>query len=680
MRLIVSFLFIVGFTFGLIAQTRVPKPVVKHPQDSEAFIKMLDETFMDYFGSISKDKNVDSIIRQLELDEDDIGEVNDDIYCQRLEKINALSPFQLDCNDITLGMIRFFVKNRRGFAKIVLGRSKLYFDLYETMLSKHDMPIELKYLSVIESGLRPQVKSPAGALGLWQFMYGTGKMYGLVENSYIDERMDPYKSTEAACLFLKKLYGIYGDWNLALAAYNAGPGNVNKAIRRSGGKRTYWEVRPFLPRETQGYVPNFIAATYLLHYYAEHNIKPAPAKTHYFQLDSICLSKAVHMATIDQLVGWPMDEIASVNPVYKLKIIPSTNPKQCIYGPMNYIGKLVSLEDSLYALEQRIYAPKPRVVESVDTNTVTPVVQDSLQSKLELKEEVPVKQTITWHKVKRGETLTSISQKYAVALEDLRKWNYLRSYHAPLGRNLKIINGVINTTTESVVTAQVVNQQAKAPEKNEIAWHRVARGETLNSIALQYGVAIEDLRKWNYLRGYTAQIGRNLKIINPKQNVPSNTVSTDTLSSLLTTKSAVKNNSKTVSVPANEKPVVFDSIVTIYHTVQRNESIGLIAAKYDVLPEDIKKWNNLTTNWIGVSQKLKIQVNVKLIQPELTKEMISKTKQEKEVPKKKFYSVKPGDLFNRIADNHGISPDKLRELNPKIDPNTIRVGELIRVK
>lgn len=683
MRFIVSFLFFVGFTFGIIAQTRIPKPVVKHPQDSEAFIKMLDETFMDYFGSISKDKNVDSIIRSLELEDDDIGEVSEDVYCQRLEKINALSPFQLDCNDITLGMIRFFVKNRRGFAKIVLGRSKLYFDLYETMLAKHDMPIELKYLSVIESGLRPQVKSPAGALGLWQFMYGTGKMYGLVENSYIDERMDPYKSTEAACLFLKKLYGIYGDWNLALAAYNAGPGNVNKAIRRSGGKRTYWEVRPFLPRETQGYVPNFIAATYLLYYFAEHNIKPAPAKTHYFQLDSICLSKVVHMATIDQLVGWPIDEISAVNPVYKLKIIPNTNPKQCIYGPMNYIGKLVSLEDSLYTLEQQLYAPKPKVIESVvDTTSTTPLAQDSLQTNTVNTDEKTVKQTVTWHKVRRGETLTSISQKYTVNIEDLRKWNYLRSYNAPLGRNLKIINGVIGSTTESVVTAQVINQQVKTPDKNEIAWHKVVRGETLNSIAVQYGVTIEDIRKWNYLRGYTAQIGRNLKIINPKKDLNAITQTSDSINNVYSEQSSskLKTTTKTVISTPIEKPLVLDSIVTIYHTVQRNESIGLIAAKYDVLPEDIKKWNNLSTNWIGVSQKLKILINVKLIQPELTKEVLTKQVPEKVLPKKKYYSVKPGDLFNRIADKNGISPEKLRELNPKINPNSIRVGELIRVK
>jgi membrane-bound lytic murein transglycosylase D len=621
--------------FGTYAQTRQPKPAAKHPMDSEAFMKMLDETLMTYYGEMATDSNADSIIRMLD-DEEDKGEVSDDVYCQRLEKINAISPFQLDCNEITLGMIRFFVKNRRGFAKIVLGRSKLYFDMYEAILAKHDMPIELKYLSVIESGLRPQVKSPAGALGLWQFMYGTGKMYGLVENSYVDERMDPIKATEAACKFLKKLYGIYGDWNLALAAYNAGPGNVNKAIRRSGGKRTYWEVRPYLPRETQGYVPNFIAAAYLLTYHVEHNIKPAPHKVHFYQLDTVCLSKGVHMSTIEQLVQWPLEEIAQLNPVYKTKYIPGTDPKQCIVGPINQIGKIVSFGDSLYALEKSIFAPKPKPVETLDTTSLN--VSDSTQKTITTT--VIEKPVIVWHKVRRGENLTSIAEKYYVSVEDIRKWNYLRSYTAPLGRNLKIIKGkppitpIQPTQPEQVIT------------------------EKTNSLS------IEEM---------------DSGILTPK-NTPSKTP---------TDKSVVQKPVKPTT-PANstttqpEAPVVFDSVVTIYHTVQRNESIGLIAQKYNVTPEDIKKWNNMNSNWVGVAQQLKILVNVKLMQPELAgKQTPVKTAPKPVVPPKpvkRFYTVKPGDNLSRIADSHGLTIDQLKEFNPKIDPNSIRVGEIIRVK
>ena len=618
--------------FGTYAQTRQPKPTEKHPMDSEAFMKMLDETLMTYFSEMATDSNADSIIKMLD-DEEDKGEVSDDIYCQRLEKINAISPFHLDCNDITLGMIRFFVKNRRGFAKIVLGRSKLYFDLYEATLAKHDMPIELKYLSVIESGLRPQVKSPAGALGLWQFMYGTGKMYGLVENSYIDERMDPVKATEAACKFLKKLHGIYGDWNLALAAYNAGPGNVNKAIRRSGGKRTYWEVRPYLPRETQGYVPNFIAATYLLTYFSEHNIKPAKNKVHFYQLDTVCLTKGVHMSTIEQLIQWPLDEIAQLNPIYKTKYIPGTDPKQCITGPINQIGKIVSFGDSLFELEKSIFSPKPKPVETLDTTSLNDTLSKTTA------QTVTEKPVVIWHKVKRGETLNSISEKYYVTVDDIRKWNYLRSYTAPLGRNLKVIKGKAPIVSEEPV--QVITEKTNS-------------------------LSIEEM---------------DSGILTPK-NVPSKTP---------TNKSTIQKqiNQTEKSNPIETKkssntPLVFDSIVTIYHTVQRNESVGLISQKYNVSIDDIKKWNNMSSNWVGVSQQLKILVNVKLMQPELAE----KKQPEKSIPKtitppkpiKKFYSVKPGDNLSKIADNYGITMEQMKELNPKIDPNSIRVGEIIRVK
>jgi len=617
--------------FGSYAQTRQLKPVEKHETDSEAFIKMLDETLMTYFNEMATDSNTDSIIRMLD-DEEDKGEVSDEVYCQRLEKINAISPFHLDCNDITLGMIRFFVKNRRGFAKIVLGRSKLYFDMYEATLAKHDMPIELKYLSVIESGLRPQVKSPAGALGLWQFMYGTGKMYGLIENSYIDERMDPVKATEAACKFLKKLHGIYGDWNLALAAYNAGPGNVNKAIRRSGGKRTYWEVRPYLPRETQGYVPNFIAAAYLLTYHVEHNIKPAKHKVHFYQLDTMCLSKGVHMSTIDQLVQWPLEEIAQLNPVYKTKYIPGTDPKQCITGPINQIGKIVSYGDSLYELEKSIYTPKPKVVETLDTTTL---INDSI-TKTTNTNVISEKPVVVWHKVKRGETLTSIAEKYYVTVEDIRKWNYLRSYTAPLGRNLKVIKGkapIIQKEPEQVLT------------------------EKTNSLS------IEEM---------------DSGILTPK-NTPSKAPTDKSI-----VQKPLKQVPSPISKPEIEKTVVFDSVVTIYHTVQRNESVGIIAQKYNVTPEDIKKWNNMSSNWIGIAQQLKILVNVKLMQPELAGKQATLKPVSKPVvtpkPIKKFYTVKPGDNLSRIADTYGLTMDQMKELNPKIDPNSIRVGEIIRVK
>ena len=650
-----------GFSIVLKAQ-RQPKPSVKSSFDSDVFIEMLDNTLIDYYNQFAKDSNYDSIINSLEFEENEIGEVSDSVYCQRLEKLNNLTPFHLDCNDITLGMIRFFVKNRRGFTKIVLGRSKLYFDLYEATLAKYDMPIELKYLSVIESGLRPQVKSPAGALGLWQFMYGTGKNYGLIENSYVDERMDPVKSTEAACKFLKKLFGIYNDWNLALAAYNAGPGNVNKAIRRSGGKRTYWEVRPFLPRETQGYVPNFIAATYLMSYHAQHNIIPAPNKHHFYQLDTICLSKGIHMSTIEKLTGWNESEIATLNPIYKTKYVPQTEPKQCITGPIKEIGKLVSVVDSLYSLEKSIYSPKPKPVTlpSVDSlsNVSDTIVIPALISQDTAVKSVPKqikKSSIVWHKVKRGETLILIASIYNVEVDQIKKWNYLRSNVAPKGRWLKIIQ------------SEEDNLSVKGNESNSLS--RVNNSNNLKMIKSNTQDSIDNSNNKNNSKTKSLKVERK------------NSIDTNEILALKINaknqkiKSSESNNKKTNSL-------VLDTSVTIYHTVLRGEILSTIATKYNVSVNEISLWNNLKSFTLFVGQKLKIVSKVQLPALEFNSSTNQNTIKSKQFlpPVKKYYTIKPGDMFNRLAESHGLTPQQLHDLNPGIDPNTIRVGQILRVK
>ncbi len=577
---------------SLNSQTRTPKPAVKDSISSEAFMRVIDETLNAYYADFANQSNFDSIINALEYEPNTIPQVSDEVYCQRLEKMNEMTPFHLDCNSISLSTIRFFASNRRSFAKVVLGRSALYFDMYEEALAKYDLPIELKYLSVIESGLRPQVKSPAGALGLWQFMYGTGKMYGLTENSYIDERMDPVKETDAACRYLKKLFGIYGDWNLALAAYNAGPGNINKAIRRSGGKRTYWEVRPFLPRETQGYVPNFIAAAYLLTYHAEHNIEPAPAKIHYYQLDTMCLTKGVHMSTIASLIDWTVEDIKTVNPIYKAQYIPFTQPNQCISGPLTKIGKLVSLEDSLYKLENSLYGSSGKLTplpvnNLIDSNEVVAVTQPAIS---------PNTKEFVYHKVKSGETLSSIARKYNVTNSQITKLNKLRSAYVKRGQTLKIPQKSASTTVTPPVIAPPIKK--------------------------------------------------------------------DTLVTMGT--------------------IYYDSTVTTIHIVQRNESLTVIAGKYNTTVEKIKELNGLKDNWLNIGQKLKVNTVIKLSKPGMVKQEIVEPEAPKPVvPKpqvKKYYTVKSGDMFGRIADKHGLTPAQLQKLNPGIKPDKINVGQEIRVK
>ena len=220
-------LLVFGFLLATI-EVNAQKPPMKDTLNPDPFLNTVAQSLQYFYADYAGSTVSDSIIRALNYEPESLPEFSEEVYCQRLTEMNNRSPFGFDCNSITLNSIQFFVKNRRSFVKIVLGRSALYFDLFEEKLSEYGLPLELKYLACIESGLRPQVKSRAGALGLWQFMYRTGLYYGLEETSYLDERMDPIKATDAACRFLKKLYGIYGDWNLALAAYNAGPGTINR--------------------------------------------------------------------------------------------------------------------------------------------------------------------------------------------------------------------------------------------------------------------------------------------------------------------------------------------------------------------------------------------------------------------------------------------------------------------
>lgn len=520
---------------------------VKDTLSGNAFIRMVDQSLSMYINEyLSKSGSADSILAALDYEPREIPQFSTDVICKRLEKMNTTSDFGFDCNEVSLAMIRFFAANRRNFIKVVLGRSALYFDLFEEKLNDYGLPKELRFLSVIESGLRPQVKSRAGALGLWQFMYGTGKMYGLVENSYLDERMDPAKATDAACRYLKKLNEIYGDWNLALAAYNAGPGNVNKAIRRSGGKRTYWEVRPFLPRETQGYVPNFIAASYLITYAKEHNLNPIDVKTHYYQLDTMCLKRGVHMTTIERLVDWPITSIRELNPVYKTAYIPPTYPPQCISGPLDKIGLLVSVEEQLYSTEYANYGNGDRVIttaEPIETSEqADPINASSEETIVEEPQivyvEVPKTKEITtvkytYHRVKSGESLGKIAAQYSVSIQDIMEWNQLNDTRVNSGQMLKIQSNITTTidnpeyvepsltqmqkpiqntaqqqvqqtvSNESVEDESVVESitEQKEVKRKETAqrkkYHTIRRGETFSTIADKYGLTMRELKRMN---------------------------------------------------------------------------------------------------------------------------------------------------------------------------------------
>lgn len=500
---ILNFLFLFVCIAPLVGQK---SPHLIRPSDTlhkDPFINTVEQSLRLFLAEYTLRNEYDSVVRTLNYEPNQVPQFTDEQYCEHLRKLNETTPFKFDCNQVTLSTIKYFVRSRRSFTGIILGRSNLYFDLFEEKLAEYGLPLELKYLPVIESGLRPQVKSRAGALGLWQFMYRTGLYFGLKENSYIDERMDPTLATDAACRYLKQLYGIYGEWNLALAAYNAGPGNVNHAIRRSGNKTTYWEVRPFLPAETQAYVPNFIAAAYILTYHAEHNILPLEPKTHYAQLDTMCLSSGVHMATISKLVNWPVEEIKALNPVYKTTYIPKTTPGQCITGPLEKIGLMVSLEDSLFQMERKMYSgtaqttpTKPILAPPVVTDTLT--TTDSLGVVLPASVESSV-----YHKVKAGETMASIATKYKVTTQQLMEWNALRTSNIYVGQRLKVKVGEPKSVVEEKVT----------PPEPVKKYYSVRSGDTFARIADRHGLTQTQLSRLNPgLNINKLRIGQQIRI------------------------------------------------------------------------------------------------------------------------------------------------------------------------
>jgi membrane-bound lytic murein transglycosylase D len=480
--------------------------------DPDPFVNTVQQSLNLFYADYANSQKYDSIISALNYSPGQIPTFSDSMICERLSKMNELTPFHLDCNAATLSTIKFFAAQRRGFIRVALGRSALYFDLFEEKLTEYGLPLELRYLSVIESGLRPQVKSRAGALGLWQFMYKTGLYFGLDENSYIDERMDPEKATDAACRYLKQLYGIYGDWNLALAAYNAGPGNVNHAIRKSGGKTTYWEVRPFLPKETQGYVPNFIAAAYMMTYHAEYNIIPMEAKIHNAQLDTMCLKSGVHMQTIAKLTDWELTEIQSLNPVYKTTYIPKMTPARCVTGPLEKIGLLVSFEDSLYALEEAIYYPKPVVVPppttpqdstsqanpNPDSTIIITSITDTLTNR------TPGTNNLLYHKVKTGENLRQIALRYNVSIEQLMEWNGLRTTNIYVGQKLSIY---------SSQTAAPVNPAPTPPPAPAKKYYTVRSGDTFGKIAQRNNLTQAQLQRLNPgVKVNSISVGQRIRI------------------------------------------------------------------------------------------------------------------------------------------------------------------------
>lgn len=349
-----------------------------------------------------------------------ITELPDSIYKQRLQAL----PFVIEVpyNEVVRRYVLRYVKHSPRQLAALQRKAEYYFPIFEDILAKHDLPYELCYMPVIESALNPQARSHMGATGLWQFMPATGKKYGLEINSLVDERMDPIRSTEAACLFLKNLYGIFQDWNLVIAAYNCGPGNVNKAIHRAGGKRDFWSIYPFLPSETRGYLPIFIAASYAMNYAQEHGICPAdPLPT--MAADTIITTHRQHLKQIADNINIPLAELRRLNPQYPRDIIPG-GKSYAICLPIEKAGMYIDLQDTIlaYRAEELIHNRRDEI-ELLHRTSVNGGYSIN---------------GVTYYKIKEGDTLGGIAKKFRVSVKQLKAWNGLKSDMIRAGKTLKI--------------------------------------------------------------------------------------------------------------------------------------------------------------------------------------------------------------------------------------------------
>ncbi len=355
---------------------------------------------------------------------DSVGPVfSDSVYIDRLQKIPSL--FELVYNPIVKRYIELYTQKRRKQLSYMLGIGNYYYPIFEHALDALGLPIELKYLPVIESALNPRAYSCVGASGLWQFMYGTGKIYGLQGNSLIDERRDPIKSTNAAARFLRDLYKMYGDWSLVIAAYNCGPGNVNKAMRRAGGKKDYWAIYPYLPKETRGYVPAFIAATYAMTYYKEHNICPARVEMPYV-CDTVMLSEKMHLQQVADVLEIDIETLRNMNPQYRKDIIPGNGQSYTLCLPQKNVGAFIEMKDSIVKYKADSFNVLTRVV-------VLPANADPYFRGV--KNGAITKGTYV---VKKGDTLSTIAKRRKVSVSQIKKWNNLRSDNIYIGQKLRI--------------------------------------------------------------------------------------------------------------------------------------------------------------------------------------------------------------------------------------------------
>jgi membrane-bound lytic murein transglycosylase D len=604
---------------------------------------------LDIYNDISDD------IKNINIDEKVDYELPTELLKERLAAMDAKSPFNIEYNQGLENIIKSFLKNRKKSFGRLMAISEYYFPMFEEALAKQNVPLEIKYLAVVESALNPKAVSRMGATGLWQFMYQTGKIYNLKIDSYVDERSDPLKSSEAAAQYMTNMYAIFGDWDLVLASYNSGPGNVTKAIRRSGGQQNYWNIRKNLPKETQGYVPAFLATMYIYEYHNEHGIKPDRAIVKHFATDTVMIKKQMSFKQISDLLDVSVAQLQLLNPSYKLNVIPFYQDQaHFLRLPQEKIAIFVSNEDKIYAYAQRESDLRERPFQV----TKAIVVTDTLNYTQQL---ITLPKT-KYYTVRRGDNLGEIADKYNVSIADLKKWNRLKSNTVARGKSLKIIinesvvktikkeqktNNLptkITTDNQQIVASEAkINKEEKAKKliktdtlsSNVAAFYVVQKGDNLGNIAKKYNVTVEEIKEWNHLQNINIQLGTSLQVAQNDPEIKEEIVST----------------TKTENVE---------------YVVKKGDNLGNIAKKFGSSLDDLKQWNNLQDNNIGLGSSLIVAKSEVAIETKAVAETFRKKDNLASASKNNTinYYVKKGDSLYSIAKKYpGVTISDIKKWN-----------------
>lgn len=514
----------------------------------------IDERWLKELSDATLSNEMFFDIENMNIDEKVAYNLDTEVLKKRLRKLDVQSPFVIEYNPALENVIKSFLKNRTKSFERQMALAEYYFPLFEEKLSKYNLPLEIKYLAIVESALQPKAKSKVGAGGLWQFMPATGKQYKLNISTYVDERHDPIKSTEAACHYMMNMYAIFGDWSLVLASYNCGPGNVSKAIRRSGGKTDYWEIRKYLPRETANYLPAFLATMYIYEFKKEHGLVPKKAEMTYFETDTVMVKQAMTFKQLSDLLDISEAQLEYLNPIYKSKYIPSIDDEYFYLRlPKNKIGIFVSNEEKIYGYLAYLEQEKSR----------------NLQLALQAK------------------------KRDSIAKQD----------------SLAVAASLVIANNEPVEMEEVLKKRTKeVVSKN---FHKVKKGETLSQIADKNNVSIVNLRKWNNIKGSTINAGQSLVIQTTKKVTVNEVVKkpkpkTEIIEPEVENAVAVNTEKPTENKYSSAKSKI--EIKEDYYIVQKGDSIFSITKKFpNLTTDDLKKKNDLKTDNIQPGMKLKIQ-------------------------------------------------------------------------